>query len=132
MRFTNFIHEFLKYPLEVGTFTQSSRLLAKAIAQEIDGSLHIIEFGAGMGAVTTEILKRLPVNSRLTCFEVNAHFCKHLLRINDSRLKVINDDAHNCETYVQNLGCVVSGLPLVSFSKSNYIIYGVFSNSRKT
>lgn len=42
-----FICEFLKYPKEVGTFTQSSKLLAKKIAQEINGSVEVVEFGPG-------------------------------------------------------------------------------------
>jgi phospholipid N-methyltransferase len=41
-----------------------------------------------------------------------------LEKINDSRLKVINDDAKNCEQYVDNLDCIVSGLPLSLFNKS--------------
>jgi phospholipid N-methyltransferase len=118
MRYANFIYEFLKHPSEIGTFTQSSGFLARAIARQIDGSLNVIEFGAGMGAVTTEILKRLPVNGQLTCFEVNRRFCKHLLKIKDPRLKVINDDAVNCEKHVRNLDCIVSGLPITLFNKS--------------
>lgn len=118
MRFTNFIYEFLKHPTEIGTFTQSSRFLARAIARQIDGNSDVIEFGAGIGAVTTEILKRLPAEGRLTCFEVNPRFCRHLLRINDTRLKVINDDAVNCEKHVRNIDCIVSGLPLTLFNKS--------------
>jgi len=118
MRFANFIYEFLKHPSETGTFTQSSRYLARAIAHQIDGNSNVTEFGAGMGAVTTEILKRLPANGQLTCFEVNSYFCRHLLRINDPRLKVINDDAENCEKHVRNLDCIVSGLPLTLFNKS--------------
>jgi len=118
MRSANFIYEFLKHPSEIGTFTQSSGILARVIARQIDGNSNIIEFGAGRGAVTTEILKRLPPDGQLTCFEVNTHFCEHLLRINDPRLEVINNDAQNCERYVQNLECIVSGLPLVLFSKA--------------
>lgn len=118
MRGIRFICEFFKYPREVGTFTQSSKLLAKKMAQEIDGSVEVVEFGAGTGAVTTEILKKLPENGRLTCFEINSKFCKCLEKIDDPRLKVINDDAKNCERYIDDLECIVSGLPLTLFPKS--------------
>ena len=132
MRSTRFIYEFLKHPIEVGTVTQSSRLLARAMAQEIDGSLHVIEFGAGTGSVTTQILRRLPGNGRLTCFEINPAFCKYLLKINDPRLRIINDDAKNCEKYVDSLECVVSGLPLTLFSKSEREkILGISSKSKR-
>jgi len=113
-----FIYEFLKYPIQVGTFTQSSKFLAKKMAEQINGSACVVEFGAGTGSVTTEILKRLPENGRLTCFEINPHFCKCLEEINDERLTVINDDARNCEQYVDDLDCIVSGLPLTLFTKS--------------
>lgn len=119
MKSLRFIYEFLKYPKQVGTFTQSSKALAKKMAEQINGSPHVVEFGAGTGSVTEEILKRLPQNGRLTCFEINPKFCKCLEKISDSRLKVINDDARNCENYVDNLDCIVSGLPLSLFTKSN-------------
>jgi phospholipid N-methyltransferase len=118
MKSLRFIYEFLKYPKQVGTFTQSSKALAKKMAEQINGSPHVVEFGAGTGTVTEEILKRLPQNGRLTCFEINPKFCKCLEKINDERLTVINDDARNCENYVDNLDCVVSGLPLTLFTKS--------------
>ena len=118
MHCVSFVNEFLKHPGEIGTFTQSSKILAKKIAQEIDGSIEVVEFGPGIGPVTTEILKRLPENGRLTCFEINPRFCESLENINDPRLRVINDDAKNCEEYVDDVDCVVSGLPLNLFGKS--------------
>ena len=118
MQCARFILEFLKYPKEVGTFTQSSQPLARKIAQQINGSINIIEFGAGTGSVTLEILRHLPENGQLTCFETNPRFCECLEKLNDSRLKVINDDAANCKQYVDRLECVVSGLPLAMYEKS--------------
>ena len=114
-----FLREFFKHPKEVGTFTQSSKTLAQRIAQEIDGSTKIVEFGPGTGVVTTEILKRLPRNGQLTCVEINPSFCEHLNRLNDPRLKVVNDDARNCDQHVGCPQCVVSGLPLMLFSKAD-------------
>jgi phospholipid N-methyltransferase len=87
------------------------------MAEEIDGSGRIVEFGSGTGCVTTEILKNLPPSGRLTCFEVNPKFCRHLDRIGDPRLNIINDDAENCEQYIDGLECIVSGLPLTLFAK---------------
>jgi len=118
MKSLRFVYEFLKYPIQVGTFTASSKFLAKKMAEQIDGSAEVVEFGAGTGSVTAEILRRLPENGRLTCFEINPHFCKCLEKINDERLTVINDDAKNCEHYVDGLDCIVSGLPLTLFAKT--------------
>jgi len=118
MKSMRFVYEFLKYPGQVGAFTQSSKFLARKMAEAIDGSTEVIEFGAGTGSVTVEILRCLPENGRLTCFEINPSFCKLLESIGDPRLKVVNDDATNCEQYVDRLECIVSGLPLTLFTES--------------
>lgn len=117
MQLGRFILESLKHPKQTGTLTESSRLLAKKMVQQMDGAIDVIEFGPGTGSVTLEILKRLPKNGRLTCFEINSNFCKYLETISDSRLKVINDDAQNYERYVNSSDCIVSGLPLSLFAK---------------
>jgi phospholipid N-methyltransferase len=117
MKSLHFARQFLRHPRQLGTFTQSSRALARKMAEEIGGSSQVVEFGPGTGPVTREILKRLGEDGRLTCFEVNSDFCRCLEQIDDSRLRVINDDASKCEQYVDHLDCVVSGLPLTWFSK---------------
>ncbi|HEW79254.1 MAG TPA: methyltransferase domain-containing protein [Phycisphaerales bacterium] len=132
MRGPRFIYEFLKRPSEVGTVAGSSKFLARAMAKEIKDSLHVVEFGAGTGSVTTQILRHLPENGRLTCFEINPRFCKSLRKINDPRLTVINNDAKDCEKYVDSLDCVVSGLPLAVFDKSSRRkILGISSKSKR-
>lgn len=112
-----FARQFLRHPQQCGTFTQSGRVLARRMAEETRGSRRVVEFGAGMGPVTREILKHLPEDGRLICFEINPDFCSCLKQIRDSRLRVINDDAQNCERYVDDADCVVSGLPLTLFSR---------------
>jgi phospholipid N-methyltransferase len=92
-------------------------VLARKMAEEMDGCLQVVEFGAGTGPVTREILKRLPKNGHLTSFEINPDLCRCLKRIGDSRLRVINDDAARCERYVERPDCVVSGLPLALFDR---------------
>jgi len=119
MRSAFFIREFLKHPKEVGTLSPSSQMLSKKMAQQVDGAAVVIEFGAGKGAVTSQILKRLPVNGRLMSFEINPGFCGYLEDINDSRLKIINDDAANCEQYIDNIDYIVSSLPLRLFEKTH-------------
>ncbi|MFQ6034560.1 MAG: ribose ABC transporter ATP-binding protein [Sedimentisphaerales bacterium] len=74
MKTLRFAYEFFKYPIQIGTFTQSSKVVAKKMAEEINDSAKVVEFGAGTGSVTAEILKRLPENGRLTCFEINPQF----------------------------------------------------------
>jgi phospholipid N-methyltransferase len=118
MRFVKFVSEFLKHPKQVGALAESSPFLAKKMAQQIDGATNVVEFGSGTGSVTTEILRNLPENGRLTCFEINPYFCKHLRTIKDSRLRVINDDVQNCDRYIARPDCILSSLPLGIFNKS--------------
>jgi len=118
MRSLSFMAEFMKYPTQVGTCTQSSKTLSRKIAEEINGSSTVVEFGPGTGTVTREILKRLPEKGRLICFEINPKFCRQLDEIRDPRLRVINDDAQNCHRYIPAADCIVSGLPLALFAKS--------------
>ena len=117
MRFIRFIAEYIRHPRRTGAVAQSSKGLAEKMAQGIDGSVNVIEFGGGTGSITTEILRYLPANGRLTCFEINPKFCEYLEKINDPRLTVINDYAQNCEKFVKNFDCIVSGLPLTVFPK---------------
>ncbi len=112
-----FARQFLRHPKQCGTFTQSGRVLARKMAEEVRGSRRVVEFGSGTGPVTREILKELPEDGSLTCFEINPDFCRCLEQIGDPRLRVVNDDAGNCEQYVEDPDCVVSGLPLTLFSR---------------
>jgi phospholipid N-methyltransferase len=115
MNSLRFVRQFLRHPKQLGTAVQSGRTLARKMAEEIGESVHVIEFGAGTGPVTREILKRLPARGRLTCFEINREFCRCLDKIGDPRLQVIHDDAAQCAKYVDQADCVVSGLPLTLF-----------------
>jgi phospholipid N-methyltransferase len=112
----NFLSEFFLHPREIGAVTESSKFLARTMAKPSKDIKHVVEFGAGTGPVTTEILKILPEDGRLTCFEVNPKFCRKLEEIKDNRLKIINDGAENCSKYVDNLDCIISGLPLTVFT----------------
>jgi phospholipid N-methyltransferase len=85
------------------------------MAKPTKGVKEVVEFGAGTGPVTTEILKYMPEDGKLISFEVNPKFCRELEKIKDKRLKVVNDGAENYAKYVDNLDCVVSGLPLTVF-----------------
>ncbi|MCK4887397.1 MAG: methyltransferase domain-containing protein [Planctomycetes bacterium] len=132
MRRIKFILESVKHPKWTGACCQSSKGLARKMAQKIENSKNVIEFGPGAGIITHEILNHLPEDGRLTCFEINPVFCKHLKTINDPRLTVINDDALNCRKYIDDYDCVVSGLPLTVFTKpQRENIIAISSRSKK-
>jgi phospholipid N-methyltransferase len=132
MRFVKFISEFLKHPRQIGAVAESSPFLARKMAQQINGATNVVEFGSGTGSVTTEILRHLPENGRLTCFEINSHFCRHLRTIRDSRLRVINDDVRNYDQYVNQFDCILSCLPLGAFDRSKREQILALSSKSKT
>lgn len=77
----------------------------------------VVEFGAGTGVYTEEMLARLPSDARLMAFEIDPSLTDALrARLGDSRLQVVNDSATHVETYLQGgrADIVVSGLPFTS------------------
>ena len=73
-----------------GAIAPSSRFLARAITSAINATgdargaggsgraLRVLEAGAGTGALTQEILRRLPAGSHLDIYEINPVFAEHL------------------------------------------------------
>ncbi len=117
MKHGSFLIEGIKRFREVGTLVESTKFVGKAMAEEIKGSKTVVEFGAGTGPVTKEILKYLPEDGRLISFEINENLCKYLRLIEDPRLKVVCDDVRNINEYCDEYQCIVSGLPLAVFEE---------------
>lgn len=127
-----FFQQFFRRPKEIGTFTQSSKFLAGKMARAIGTSRCVVEFGAGAGAITREILRYLPADGKLTCFETNPDFCETLCKLGDDRLTVINDIAENAEIYVDCTDCIVSSVPLTIMTKEQRErILGLSSKAKK-
>ena len=111
-----------------GAIAPSSRFLARAITSSIRsdaGPLRVLEAGAGTGALTAEIVKRLPSGSTLDIYEINPVFADHLaarfcqngngsagvsIFVHNSRVQDIRLDAP--------YDAIVSGLPLNNFKPS--------------
>ncbi|HET6373908.1 MAG TPA: hypothetical protein VFG76_11415 [Candidatus Polarisedimenticolia bacterium] len=69
--------------MHTGAIVPSSRFLARAVTAAIGPKgppLTVLEAGAGTGALTGEILHRLPRGSRLDVYEVNPIFAGYLER----------------------------------------------------
>jgi phosphatidylethanolamine/phosphatidyl-N-methylethanolamine N-methyltransferase len=128
---------FLKQAREeffhVGAIAPSSRFLARAVTRAIPldrGGLHVMEAGAGTGALTGEILRRLSPGSHLDIYEINQDFARHLAtrfvhgasqangRRNGRRTD-LTVTVHNRKVQElppgQRYDVIVSGLPLNNF-----------------
>lgn len=116
------IELFLKNPGRVGSVAASSPFLAKEITKRADFSQAkcVVEFGSGTGSITKNILKALPSNCLLLCFEVEPEFAKKLKNeIRDPRVKIICDSAENIGKYLRQLKIekvdyVISTIPLTT------------------
>ncbi|MTI17913.1 methyltransferase domain-containing protein [Rhodobacteraceae bacterium RKSG542] len=89
--------------------------MASYIPRQLDGP--VLELGPGTGAVTKEILHRVP-REKLICLEYSTDFCNHL-RVNFAGLKVVQGDAYNMDKAIpglrsESLSAIVSSLPLVT------------------
>ena len=108
-----------------GSFFPSSKFLCRRMLQPLvmRKNIVIVELGAGTGAFTSEIVRRLPKDGKLLVFEINkkqADFLRALIA--DSRVEIIEDDAKNISFHLKRLNLikadyVISGLPLGNFSK---------------
>lgn len=114
-----FMRNFFKHPRMVGSLVQSSPHLVASIADEIDfaQARNVVEFGPGVGTITTELLRRMALNARLLAIESNDEFVG-LLReaIPDPRFRLAHGGAHDVLALMaaHRMGqadVVVSGIP---------------------
>lgn len=110
-----------------GALLPSSRFLVERILKQVEmkDEVCIIELGAGTGAFTKHILKKLPKNGKLIVLEVNPSFVAILKdSIRDDRVHIIRGDAKDLGTRWSSFSknspdYIVSSLPLGNFSKKD-------------
>jgi len=119
-----FFKEAIKSLKTSGSLIPSSKFLVKRILKNVDfkNAELIIEYGAGNGIITHEILKKIKPSATLVCFEINEVFYKELKTINHPQLVVLDASAEQIEAEIKKLNfseiCfVVSSLPLAILPK---------------
>lgn len=78
----NFFHQFLSHRLEVGAIAPSSYAAALEITSQIKPHtkpIKVLEVGAGTGAFTIEIIKKLKPGDTLDAVEINPHLMSYIL-----------------------------------------------------
>jgi len=117
MPLVNFLKVAIRDYRRVGAFIPTSKYAVRKIVKEIkEGHKFIVEYGAGDGVITKEILKKIPADGRLIAIELNEKFVLELQKIKDDRLTIINDDVAYVSKNLANLGLpkidtVISGIP---------------------
>jgi phospholipid N-methyltransferase len=109
-----FIKRFIKHPLKTGAILPSSPLLAKALLKKHDFSGRILELGAGTGAVTKYILKKIQKNHPYDIIEIDPVLADHLKK----KYKIANIYIDDAEMFFkqkkQRYACVISGIPFAA------------------
>ncbi len=114
-----FARNFVRHPKMLGSLIPSSRFLTNRLLRQIDWARArvIVEYGPGIGNITTEILRRMRPDATLVVFETNADFVQFLRQtLHDRRLHVIEGSAAEVGAVLEQLGLgqadyIVSGIP---------------------
>jgi len=114
-----FARSFLKHPVMLGSLIPSSKTLVNRLARQVnwERTRVVVEYGPGVGTVTSEILRRLPADGVLVAIDYNPDFADYLRRtLIDPRLKVAHGSAADVESILAGFGldgadCVLSGIP---------------------
>lgn len=130
----NFVRQFFKNKKMVGAIAPSTKFLGKKMLKNINfnSSKILIELGPGTGVFTDLIIEQMAKDAQLYVFELNKNFYANLVeRINDPRVKILNDSAENIEKYIdKEVDVIISSLPLMVFS--NELRENVITTSHKS
>lgn len=115
------MNDFIKIAIKdfktVAALAPTSKFARAKIVSELrEDHKFVVEYGAGDGIITKEILKKLPPDGRLVAIELNDTFIDFLQKIKDERLTIIKGDVANiCKDFSQlglpRIDAVISGIP---------------------
>lgn len=123
------IHRFLSTAFRnyftVGGVVPSSKYTSQKVVSKLPKNCkHIVEYGGGTGAITLELLKRLPEDGKLFVVELQEEFVRALREVKDPRLTVIHGDVEVYSTKLRQFfpdgpEAVVSGIPFLFFNEAS-------------
>jgi len=113
-----FARNFFRHPRMLGSIVPSSRFLIKQLLEPVDWAQArvIVEYGPGVGSITTEILRRMRPDASLIAIETNPEFVSFL------RSSTVDERLHVVEASAES---VVEILRLHGHEKASYIISGI-------
>ena len=109
----------IRHPRQVGAVWPTSR---KAVSDLLDladfgEARTVLEFGAGTGVYTRQVLPRLRPDGRFLSFELDPDLAATVSgRLFDPRIRLINDSAEYAESYLEGekADILVSSVPFTS------------------
>jgi len=133
MSLSLFFRQLLRNPKRISAIAPSSKGLARQMVSEITPETgRVVEIGAGTGAITRQILAAGVAPQDLSIVEMNPKFCS-ALKIKFPECNVLEMDAQELGSLpVENVGMVISGLPLLSIPEpvQHNILKGAFELMR--
>lgn len=114
-----FALNFFRHPIMLGSIVPSSRFLIRKLLRPVDWAQAkvIVEYGPGVGVITTEVLAHMRPDALLIAIETNPDFVTYLREsIQDERLRVVEGSAEAVDEILQRYGqsnasYVISGIP---------------------
>ncbi len=119
-----FINTAFRNYFTVGGVVPSSKYTSQKIASKLPTHCkNIMEYGGGTGAVTLELLKKLPEDGKLVVVELQDEFVEALKEIKDKRLSVLHGDVEIYSSKLKELfpegpDAVVCGIPFLFFNET--------------
>jgi phosphatidylethanolamine/phosphatidyl-N-methylethanolamine N-methyltransferase len=115
-----FFRQWLRSPKSMGAVIPSSRVLARAVTEAVSWAPgeHVIELGAGTGAISQGLIDAGLPPDALMMIELDRHLFDYL-RTRFPAVRVVNGDATRLVDIVRQLGItrvstIISGLPMVT------------------
>ncbi|MFN0200949.1 MAG: class I SAM-dependent methyltransferase [Bacteroidia bacterium] len=126
--------DYIKHIKVTGAISESSRFVEEEICAYIrpEEAQMIVEFGAGFGNITQEILKRMHPDSKLFSFEIKPEFLEALkLKITDKRVTFISASASDVGKYIEGvpIDAIVSSIPITIIPKE--VVTEILDQSQK-
>jgi phospholipid N-methyltransferase len=114
-----FARNFFRHPRMLGSIVPSSRFLIRQLLKPVDWDRAkvIVEYGPGVGVITSEVLRRMQPDATLIAIETNPEFVRYLRSsIQDERLHVVEASAEAVDEILRRYGhtsasYVISGIP---------------------
>jgi phospholipid N-methyltransferase len=119
-----FARNFFRHPRMLGSIVPSSRFLIRQLLEPVDWTQArvIVEYGPGVGVITSEVLRRMRPDAMLIAIETNPAFVSYLREsIQDERLHVVEASAEAVDEILRRYGqssasYVISGIPFSTIS----------------
>lgn len=122
MSWLTFMREVIRENKTTGAIAPSSRELAEAITRMagLRGAKVIVEYGAGEGVFTRQIMKEMDPDAHFISMEINPHLAA-VAQKRCPKAVIINDSAENAIVHLRKAGfdhcdAIVSGLPWTRFN----------------